>query len=230
MKSHLYRVSLFLSCVAFASAEPPGIDQSLEFVTPPTGAMFIRWHGKPGRSYFIQVSDPADHLKTWRFEPIIEGGDDEDISHEVDGTAEKGFLRLKYTDQVPAPGETLDTADFDHDGIPNLYEIQTVQSDPLDKNSDGGDINNNGLSDGWETFHFGGLGIADPNAVLKPDGLSNKEKAELGLNPNADYSASNASQPASFAYDLTGRLTGVTAPVGAGTYDPDEEGNLLNAQ
>ena len=128
MKSHLHGIPLFLICIAFASAEPPGIDQSLEFVTPPAGSMFIRWHGKPGRSYFIQVSDPANHLKTWHFEPIIEGGNDEDISYEVDGTADKGFFRLKYTDQVPGSGETLETADFDGDGISNWDEIHQYLS------------------------------------------------------------------------------------------------------
>jgi hypothetical protein len=230
MKSHLRRIPLILLCLAPVSAEPPGIDQSLEFVVPPSGVKFIRWHGKPGRSYFVQVSDPANHLNSWHFATIIEAGNDQDISYEVDGTADKGFFRLKYTDQVPGPGETLDTADFDHDGIPNLYEIQTVGSDPLDAASNGGDSNNNGLADGWEMFHFGGLGIADPNAVLQPDGLTNKEKAELGLNPNTDYSAATATQPSSYSYDPVGRLTGVTAPVGAATYSPDEEGNLLNAQ
>ena len=229
MKSHLYRILLFPLCVAFASAEPPGIDQSLEFVTPPAGAMFIRWHGKLGRSYFVQVSDPANHLSSWHFELIIEAGNNADISYEVDGTAEKGFFRLKYTDQVPGPGETLDTADFDQDGIPNLYEIQTVGSDPLDKNSAGGDSDTDGMADGWEKFHFGGLNVADPNGILKPDGLTNKEKAELGLTPNTDYSAVGDTQPAKFDYDLTGRLTGVTTSVGAGTYTPDEEGNLINA-
>jgi hypothetical protein len=230
MKPHLNRVSLFLSCVAFASAEPPGIDQSLEFVRPPTGAMFIRWHGKPGRSYFVQVSNPANHLNTWHFVYIIEAGNNQDISYEVDGTADKGFFRLKYTDQVPGPGETLNTADFDHDGIPNLYEIQTLGSDPLNKESNGGDSDSDGLSDGWEMFYFGGLGIANPNGVLKPGGLTNKEKSDLGLNPNTDYSAATASQPAAYSYDPVGRLTGVTAPVGAGNYTPDDEGNLLNAQ
>ena len=229
MRFRLQHIFLLMSCTAFASAEPPGIDQSLEFVIPPTGAKFIRWHGKPGRTYFIQVSDPADHLKTWLFQPIIELGTDIEISHEVLATAEKGFFRLKYTDQVPAPGETIDTGDFDHDGIPNLYEIQTLGTDPLDKNSAGGDSDNDGLPDGWEKFHFGGLNVADPNTALNSDGLTNKEKADLGLNPNTDYSTASAAQKSGFNYDLTGCLTDVTAPVGAGSYTSDEEGNLLNA-
>ena len=143
----------------------------------------------------------------------------------------KYFVRLHYTDDpsVSTLQEAKD-ADFDHDGIPNLYEIQNVGSDPLDGTSNGGDSNSNGLADGWEMFYFGGLGIADPNEALKPDGLTNKEKNDLGLNPNTDYSAATATQPASYTYDPVGRLTGVTAPVGSAGYTPDAEGNILNAQ
>lgn len=121
-------------------------------------------------------------------------------------------------------------ADFDNDGIPNYYEVETLFTHPLDKNSAGGDSDGDGLADGWEMFHFGELGIADPAEALMPDELTNKEKADLGLNPNTDYSASSGAQSATFIYDLTGRLTDVTTPVGAGAYTPDEEGNLLNAQ
>jgi hypothetical protein len=227
MKSHFHSIPLFLLCAAFASAEPPGIDQSLEFVAPPTGSMFIRWHGKPGRTYFIMVSDPADHLRAWRYAPHMEAGNDVEISYEVNGTADKGFFRLLYTDE-PVADPYL--ADFDNDGIPNSYEIETVGSDPFNKNSAGGDSDTNGLPDGWEMYYFGGLGIADPEEALQPDGLTNKDKAELGLNPNTDYSDANATQPAAYTYDLVGRLTGVTAPVGTASFTPDDEGNILNAQ
>ena len=56
------RLPIFLLFVASAVADPSGIDQSLEFVTPPTGSQFIRWYGKLGRTYFVQVSDPFDPL------------------------------------------------------------------------------------------------------------------------------------------------------------------------
>ena len=82
MKAHLQRIPLFLLCMVSVSAEPPGIDQSLEFVVPPSGVSFVQWYGKPGRSYFVQVSVPANHLTTWHYEPIIEAGNDElTLSH-----------------------------------------------------------------------------------------------------------------------------------------------------
>ena len=187
----------------------------------------LDWNGVAGRTYFIQTSTD---LVTWHFQPAMAFGDGV-WSTQLGSTSPKYFVRLLYADDfgVTTLQEARD-ADFDNDGIPNYYEVETLGSNPFDKDSAGGDSDNNGLPDGWELYHFGGLGIADPNAVLQPDGLTNKEKAELGLNPNTDYSDVNASQPASYTYNPVGRLTGVTTPVGACDYIPDEEGNLLNAQ
>ncbi len=47
---------------------------------------------------------------------FIEGGKNQAISYEVDGTAANGFFRLQHSDQPIPPGLTLDTADFDGDG------------------------------------------------------------------------------------------------------------------
>ncbi|MCB1133835.1 MAG: hypothetical protein KDN05_22140, partial [Verrucomicrobiae bacterium] len=60
---------------------------------------FLRWYGHANRTYFVQISDPNDHLRKWIWAPIIETGNDEDISYEVDGTADKGFFRLWFSDQ-----------------------------------------------------------------------------------------------------------------------------------
>ena len=126
MKSHFRRIPLFLLCIAYASAEPPGIDQSMEFVIPPTGAKFIRWQGQSGRTYFIMVSDPADHLKSWRYAPTMEAGDDLEISYEVDGTAEKGFFRLLYTDE---PTSNPYLADFDSDDCSAAHSVALAVGD-----------------------------------------------------------------------------------------------------
>lgn len=224
-------VVLLLGMIALplAQADPPPLAPQPQptFTEVAPGAWKLAWNGVAGRTYFIQTSTD---LVTWHYQPVMAFGDG--IWNATLGSSSpKYFARLIYADYgwVGTLQEARD-ADFDNDGIPNAYEVETLGSDPFDKNSAGGDSDSNGLPDGWELFHFGGLGIADPNAVLQPDGLTNKDKAELGLNPNTDYSDENASQPASYTYDPVGRLTGVTSPVGAGDYTPDEEGNLLNAR
>lgn len=181
MKNHLHRIPLFLLCAAFASAEPPGIDQSLEFVIPPTGAKFIRWQGKLGRTYFIMVSDPADHLRVWHYAPTMEGGNNLEISHEVDGTADKGFFRLLYTDQ---PTSDPYLADFDNDGISNSFEVEEIGSDPFNSASVGVDTDNDGMPDWWENLY--GLDPNDPsdaNGYLVADGVTNLVKYKTGRNP-----------------------------------------------
>lgn len=221
-----FAILLPLFCpVVFADLPP---QSQITFTTGPSESWAADWSGAEGRTYFVQYS--VD-LVNWAYLPVIRFGEGLQDTDGIAENAPKFFIRLKYADEtwVGTLQEARD-ADFDNDGIPNYYEVENVGSDPFDKNSAGGDSDTNGLPDGWEIFHFGGLGIADPNAALQPDGLTNKDKAELGLDPNTDYSDEDASQPASYTYDPVGRLTDVTAPVGAGDYTPDEEGNLLNAQ
>jgi hypothetical protein len=193
-----------------------------------SGTWNADWSGVVTRTYFFQWS--LD-LVNWHYAPLVDFGTGLKSFGINTQSEEKFFVRLRYVDDTSVTTlQQARDADFDNDGIPNYYEVEDLDTNPLDKNSAGGDSDNNGLPDGWELFYFGGLGLADSNGILKLDGLTNKEKAELGLNPNADYSASSASQPASYTYDPVGRLTGITAPVGGGSYSPDAEGNLLNAQ
>jgi hypothetical protein len=150
------------------SAQGNGIDQDSELVVVGSDK-FLRWYGHDARTYFVQVSDPNDHLNTWTWAPIIESGNDEFISYEVDGTAEKGFFRLTSTDQVPGANETLETADFDNDGIPNWEEIAFHLTNPLNADTDG-----DGMTDGWEVLYFlNPTSILDRLLDLDGDGLSN---------------------------------------------------------
>lgn len=145
--------------------------------------MFLRWYAHDGRTYFVQISDPNDHLRKWIWAPIIETGNDEDISYEVDGTADKGFFRLWFTDE---PTAHPDGGDFDGDGLSNLAEVLTHQTNPLKADTDG-----DGLFDGWEiansldpnddgTMSVNNGGSGDPDN----DGLTNAEEQDLGTDPN----------------------------------------------
>lgn len=83
--------ALWLLPSSSAPAQQNGIYQSCDFIITETGAKFIRWHAKTAHTYFIQVSDSADHLRKWNYALLIESGHDQEISHEVNGTPEKGF-------------------------------------------------------------------------------------------------------------------------------------------
>ena len=190
-------LGILLLATLFTSGSLPaqnnGIPQSSEFLVVPAGDKFLRWYGHLGRSYFLQVSDAEFPLEKWSWVPVIESGNDSDISYEVGGTAERGFYRLKYTNQVPGPGKTLETADFDNDGISNIIEIDPPSplsaadaTDPLDEDTDG-----DGMKDGYERTH--GLkpnddGSNDPDqgpaGDLDGDGLSNAEELASGSDPD----------------------------------------------
>lgn len=158
---------LFLASLLVAGHPLAAQGQNSELITVGTDK-FLRWHGQADRTYFIQVSDPNDHLRRWTWAPIIESGNDEDISYEVDGTADKGFFRLWFSDQ---PTADPDGDDFDYDGLTNWDEVDTHQTNPLKWDSD-----DDGLPDWWEIEH--GL---DPN----DDGSGNPANGASG-DPDGD--------------------------------------------
>lgn len=173
---------LALSAVLAAISPVAAQDQNSEVIQV-SPDMFLRWYGHTGRTYFVQISDPNDHLRKWIWAPIIETGNDEDISYEVDGTADKGFFRLWFTDE---PTADPDGGDFDGDGLSNLAEVLTHQTNPLKSDTDG-----DGLLDGWEvansldpnddgTTNVNNGGSGDPDN----DGLTNSEEQDLGTDPN----------------------------------------------
>lgn len=184
--------------------------------------------GVAQRTYFVQWS--LD-LLSWNYAPVVEFSSGSKSYGLDTQNAPRIFLRLRYVDGVGITTlQQARDADFDSDGIPNWFEVEEVGSDPLDRMSAGGDSDGDGMPDGWENYYFGGLGIANPNTIQSGDGLTNKDKSNLGLNPNVNYSAASAAQKTAYSYDLVGRLTNVTAPVVGATYTYDEEGNILNAQ
>jgi hypothetical protein len=222
----LYSVP-FLCALSLIQANP-SIQSQMSFTRGAGTTWNADWNGVQGRTYFLAWSL---NMQTWNYSPLIAFGSGIKSSGINTQGVGKIFVRLHFVDDAGITTlQQARDADFDNDGIPNYFELETLMSNPLDKSSAGGIADGDALPDGWELFYFGNTTIANPSAVLQADGLTNKEKAELGLNPNVNYSAVTATQPASYSYDAVGRLTGVTAPVAANTFAPDEEGNLLNAQ
>ncbi len=222
---------ILIACTALAcpaGATEPEPQPEVEFKKGLGGFWDVDFEGAGGRTFFIQWST---NLSAWSYAMTMDFGESPVTHHINPGGAPKFFVRLVYEDFDWVDDlESAELADFDSDGIPNLFEIEELGSDPLDRESNGGDSNSNGLSDGWERYYFNGLGIADPNAALQPDGLTNREKSELGLDPGVDYSHANAAHPTRYTYDAAGRLTGVTAPVAAASFSLDPEGNITSAQ
>jgi hypothetical protein len=150
------------------------IEQNLEMIKVGEDK-FLHWYGHTGRTYFVQVSDPNDLLRTWIWCPVIETGNDEEIWHLCGGTADKGFFRLKYTDQ---PTTDPENDDFDGDSLSNLHEISYYNSDPLDSDTD-----NDGMPDEFEAIYFFDLNFDEGGYDYDGDGLTNLGEFIAGTEP-----------------------------------------------
>lgn len=184
------------------------------------------WTGEAGLTYFVQYSQD---LQNWQYFPLIDHGvvhDPVDVTplDASNNPLAKYFMRLVYTD-IPTTDPEGD--DFDGDGIPNLYELVSLSTDPLNVSSAGGDSDGDGMPDGWELFYFGNLAQL-PATVLEGDGLTLLEKAQLGMSPLVDYAEVGEALAAEFLYDAAGRLSSAVSPLLNSTFTPDAEGNLAH--
>lgn len=119
------------------------------------------WEGVAGRVYFMQWS--LD-LETWFYAPFIDFGDGMH-SRGLAGSSDKSFFRLHCGDY---PGitslEEAMNADFDGDGLSNIFEV-TFGYNPYSANST----------------------VDGPDNALDPedDGMTNATENTRGLNPMA---------------------------------------------
>jgi hypothetical protein len=155
--------------------------QDAEVVVMPTGETLLRWFGHQGRTYFIQASNPNDHLRTWIWSNLIDYADNQVISHQVGSTADKAFFRLHFTDSPLPAGVTPEDWDADGDGLSNALEL-SLQGNPLNIDTSG-----DGIPDGWTYIHD--LPILEDNSskLFKEGPETNLEAYRQGVqaHPNA---------------------------------------------
>jgi len=127
------RLLLILPLIASAGATP----QSDPVLSAGTGnTCNLDWTGVDDRTYFVQYSED---LVTWFYFDIIEPGVT-DFAHGYgfSCTSDDSYYRLRWSDIVTADP---DNADFDNDGLSNIDELTSHETDPLDEDTDGDTIN-----------------------------------------------------------------------------------------
>jgi hypothetical protein len=162
MKFHSIRRSfpaILLGLLTVKSSGDPVPQPQTHISNVVNGSFNVDWEGVAGRTYFMQFSL---NLMDWHYAPFIHFGDGPHVRG-VHSDTDKFFLRLRCED---IPGiDSLDeamNADFDGDGISNIFEV-THGYNPFDADST--------------------VGGAD--AVLDPDndGLGNASEQLQGTNP-----------------------------------------------
>lgn len=147
--------AVFLFGPVLAMAPQPDV----VFTKAAEGTFAADWQGVKGRIYFTQWS--LD-LQTWFYTPFIDFGDGMH-SRGLAGSAPKGFFRLRCVDDATITSlEEAMNADFDGDGLSNIFEV-TFGYDPYNANS---------TADGADN-------ALDPDG----DGLTNSTENTKGLNP-----------------------------------------------
>lgn len=136
MRTIFLAASFLLTALCCTQAQVP---QPSPTLTPGASNTWnLDWEGVYGRGYFLQHSDD---LVSWQYFPLMEMGWGNTIPYGFASSAEKFFVRLRYTD------DTTDFywGDYDGDGVSNWDEIHSLGIDPFAADTDG-----DGVPDGAE--------------------------------------------------------------------------------
>ena len=109
--------ALVLLAASGSPADPDPINARYSSLAAGTGA--FDWEGGAERTDFVQWSDG---LGQWHYLPVIKYGEAPN-SIGIDSDSPAFFLRVYHTDVAIPPGLTHETADFDGDGLTNLFEV-----------------------------------------------------------------------------------------------------------
>ena len=144
--------------VVLGNAEPTPQSQ-MNFTPVAAGTWAADWTGVAGKTYFFQWSND---LVNWYYAPIIDFGEG-DHSYGCASTSPGFFARLHHNDIYDSLEEARN-ADFDGDGLSNIFEV-TYGYNPFQTTST----------------------IGGPDASLDPDedGLGNVSEQAAGTNPMA---------------------------------------------
>lgn len=170
---------LFVPIVAF------GHPESIDVSDGGDEMLSIRFQTESGHTHFVQFKDGRFDT-TWDYLPIVRGGDDSEefFLTPTEGKPSK-FFRVAT---VPSSTGVAGGLDFDFDGFSNEAEVMILGTDPLRASTDGasldgrGDVNANGISDGWDALLAKAL-IDSPH-----DELNLANIAEVATLAGLDYS------------------------------------------
>ena len=136
MRTHAIAFLFILTAVCGLKAQVPQPSPTLS--PGASNTWNLDWEGVYGRGYFLQHSDD---LVSWQYFPIMEMGWGSTIPYGFASSAERFFVRLRYTDDT----SDFYWGDYDGDGISNWEEIHTHGIDPFNADTDG-----DGVPDGAE--------------------------------------------------------------------------------
>ena len=151
------RLLLPLAILVLPGNADPAPQPPMTLTPVAAGTSAADWAGVAGKTYFLQWSND---MENWFYAPIIDFGEG-DHSYGCTSTSPGFFVRLHHTDIYDSL-EAARNADFDGDGLSNLFEV-TYGYNPFQPTS---------TMDG-------------PDALLDPDddGMGNDTEQALGLNP-----------------------------------------------
>ncbi len=159
-----------------AIAAPP--QPQMEFTVGAANTLNAEWPGVAERTYFFQWSSDLEH---WNIAPLMAHGVPNPNTHSfgAQSSAPTFFARLKFAD-IPTANPEL--ADFDHDGIGNLAEVNLFL-DPLEADTD-----KDGVTDGAEVANGRNpLSASDGDALRAVDsdgdGLHDAAELSAGTSP-----------------------------------------------